>query len=255
MDYIIVNLTSVAMAAKKTITKHKNTVGLMLSTHPKIVDGSQNLIRTFISGKQESEILIDYINKKNINNIAIVYIDDAYGAGIADYINDKLNKIILKKAYKISNLNFEPLIQNLKEKNIETIVLIGYGFEYPKFFQVLKSLNYAPLILSNMSFSNKKGQEINEYTNKIVFDAPIFDLEQKRGETVNNFIINYLVRFQSTPDFNAAYGYDSIKLIDIIKEKNIANVKRKTIQIEGASGLLTIMSNGDSKTQLELIER
>ena len=260
VDYIIVNLTSVAMASKKLITKNKSVIGLMLSTHPNITDNTTNIIRPFISGKQESKILVDYINKNNLNNIAIVYIDDTYGEGSATFIHNMLiteNKKSQKFAYNLSNLNFEPLVQSLKNKKISNIILIGYGFEYLKFFKVLKSLNYSPLILSNLSFSNKKGQEIDNYSNKIVFDAPYFDLEVKHSMLVKNFIDKYKQTFNINPDFNAAYGYDSIKLINHIIEKKIIikDEEKGKLMINGVSGRLRILQNGDSITELTLIEK
>lgn len=256
VDYIVVNLTSVAMASKKIIKKHKNVVGLMLSTHPNMIDESSNLIRTFISGKQESEILFEYINKNNIDDIAIVYVDDSYGEGMAVYMDNLLkekSKKSQKFSYSLSNLKFELIVQKLKEEKINNIILIGYGFEYSKFFQVLKSLEYNPFILSNLSFSNKKGQEIDNYKNTIVYDAPIFDLKEKQNEKIKEFIKNYQKQFQLTPDFNAAYGYDTIKIIDDIENKVFD--KEKEITINGASGILTILPTGDSRTELELIQK
>jgi branched-chain amino acid transport system substrate-binding protein len=258
VDYIIVNLTSVAMASKSSIvSKKNNTIGFMLSTHPNVIENSSNLIRTFINGKQEAQLLINYVKERKIKDIAVIYVDDAYGSGMAEYIQTqlKVDTNIEINGYKLSNFNFEPILQKLKAKNFENVVLIGYGFEYSKFFQVLKSLNYSPLIMSNLSFSNKKGQEIDSYDNKIVFDMPIFDNVEKRSLFISNFIKNYQSKFGTIPDFNAAYGYDTMLIIKYLRDSKLHINREQNITIDGVTGKLTILKTGESITELELVEK
>lgn len=261
VDYIIVNLTRVAMASVPLINK-SNSVGFFLSTHPSILDNIDNGFRIFTSGKQEGDLISRYIiDSTKIKKISCIYVNDSYGEGTVNYIRNIINKdisVLDIAQYDFTNPNFLPLVSKSKQLGAEGILLIGYGFEYEQFLEKLNQIKYYPTIFSNFSFANKEGLEINKYKkNKIVFTAPIFEDSTMYSSTISDFIKKYKSKYNSLPDFNAAYGYDNIKIIidAIYNSDNVINYLKDNYSYEGATGKISIASNGDTNTEMEIVIR
>ncbi|WP_299368695.1 ABC transporter substrate-binding protein [Winogradskyella sp.] len=256
--FIVVNLTSVAMASKPTLSQ-KNVQAIYLSTHPDITSSCTNCYRFFTSGKQEGDLIVSKILEKNDNIIGLIYVNDAYGKGTVSYIENSLKSIspeynFIDMSYPISDYDFKAITTRLKNDKVNSIIVIGYGFEYSDLFRSLKQINYSPTVYSNFSFSNKKGKEITDYQGEIIFTAPTYDKSESRTSEMKKFVENYQSKYKTEPDFNAAYGYDNIKIIYEFYKSKQTSFKQflSGFKYKGAMGTYSFLPNGDVKTQLEI---
>ncbi len=111
----------------------------------------------------------------------------------------------------------------------------------------------------------KNTEEIERYSNKLVLFAPL--LFDTAGMYEQNFKNNYRQRYGVKPDWLAAYGYDSAKLIikAIIKSKEESiEEQQKTIQaylnslttekkqVSGASGKIHFNQQGQRKIHVQV---
>jgi len=259
-NFIIVNLTSVAMASKP-ILSNKSLNAIYLSTHPEILNDCNNCFRFFTSGKQESKYISQEILNNSIHKLGLMYVNDSYGTGTAMFIKKlvKNNNIrLVDLSYPIKDFNFLSLVSKAKSEKIDGILLIGYGFEYSLLFKTFNELNFFPHIYSNFSFSNKEGKEnILKYKGKITYSAPKYDMKNKTNNNMKNFISSYKIKYGNIPDFNAAYGYDNIKIInDYVMQNNHKNFKEflSNYHYSGAMGKYIFLQDGDVKTEIEIIK-
>lgn len=258
-DFVIVNLTSVSMASKPILSQ-KDLIAIYLSTYPTILDGCNNCYRFFTSGKQEGDLISNEILKDSITTLGLMYVNDGYGKGTSMYVKKLLDNLgieFIDLAYPINGFDFQQLVTSAKGKKLDALLVIGYGFEYSTLFKKLNDLNYYPNIYSNFSFSNVEGQAINNYKGKIIYTAPKFDNVKSRSNHMIEFVSKYVAKYGKVPDFNAAYGYDNIKIIhDYVLGKN-KDFKEflSSFNYNGAMGHYDFLKNGDVKTQLEIIRR
>ena len=258
-DFVIVNLTSVAMASKPVLSQ-QNIQCIYLSTHPEITKSCMNCYRFFTSGKQEGDLIANEILKRGVKKIGLLYVNDAYGQGTMSYIKEVLIQKrpdieFVDLQYSISGYDFKAILTNSKSSQIDNLLLIGYGFEYKNLFQKLAELNYSPNIFSNFSFSNREGKEIENYKGKIIFTSPTYDVVEKRSNSMKQFVAGYTNKYGSVPDFNAAYGYDNIKIIHAFyrSEQSTFRSFLRSFRYEGAMGRYEFLPDGDVKTQMEIV--
>ncbi|MCB0722162.1 MAG: penicillin-binding protein activator [Ignavibacteriae bacterium] len=258
VDFLMVNLTSVAIPSIPIISRTES-YGFMLSTYPEILEGSKNCFRIFTSGEQEAEIIAKEINSKEVKNLIAIYVNDPYGEGTVTAIKNKLNRTIVEEyRYTLSNPEFQSIISKAKFQDADCCILIGYGFEYEQLFTKFSELNFSPVIFSNFSFSNLKGKNsIDRYKNEIYYTAPVFDIENSQTDPMKTFINNYKAKYNSDPDFNAAYGYDNFRIIhEVITSKKNPNVYLKdNFSYTGAMGSIKIEPSGDCITEMKVINR
>lgn len=262
VDYLVVNLTSVAMPTVP-IVERSSTVGFMLSTHPFVLNDSVQTYRIFTSGNQEADLIVPQIIEKSLKSLTAIYVDDAYGQGTVTAIKSKLesttgsNAIVEEFKYVASKPDFQSIVTKAKALNSDGIILIGYGFEYSTLFAKFAELNYYPTIFSNFSFSNRQGKEITAYKNKIIYTQPIYDELNSRTNSMNHFVNHFRASNNTEPDFNAAYGYDNYMIIsDLIRSgKGHKDFLRNNYVYDGAMGKISILPNGDSRTDMKVETR
>lgn len=262
-DFVITNLTTVCMASRpKLSASAKKLNAVYLCTHPDILTGTSNGFRFFTSGKQESDLITDEFLKSDEEKVGIMYIDDSYGVGTAEYIKDQIRSVRpdiqrIDLAYSFQNNDFKHLLNKAKLEELASIILIGYGNEYDVLFKTMRELDYSPKIYGNFSFANKKGEEVEKYKGKIFFTAPIFSDKSKRSMTMESFNTRFVDKYGSEPDFNAAYAYDNIKIISDFVRSRQKDFKSflSTHEYEGAMGRYTFLPNGDVITELHIVER
>jgi len=262
--YLIINLTNVALASG-AVLERKDALALMLSTHPEVLTGHNNFFRIFISGVQESKLMADYCLKKGYKSFVIVHVDDAYGDGTAQFLRRELEKSGVVKSvdkYPIANPDFRTIITIAHSHNPDALIVVGYGREYPQLFRQFEELGWTPPIISNLSFANLAGQALTSpLVSKVAYASPAFLRPDSRLHSSKEFEVKYMRKYGKAPDFNSAYGYDNLKLLvnailavgndDIIK---VRDGLRGTKGYLGAIGRIDILSDGDSETDMLMVE-
>ena len=264
VKYLIINLTSVALASGP-ILDETNTLGLVLSTHPQILKGRKNLVRIFVSGVQESDLIAEYVRLKEYTSFSILHVNDSYGKGTGDFLGLKLNSlgdVLGIHYYDLIERDFRSALTKIRREDPQVLIVIGYGQEYPTLFRQMAEFLLQPTIISNLSFANVAGQAIlKELRLNTAYVAPAFLKVEWRTRESKKFAEKYERRYDRMPDFNAAYGYDNIKLLDkAIREaasdsvKDVNKALRGIKGYQGAIGRIDILENGESITDMRMIE-
>ena len=105
------------------------------STNPKVTDDAgKNVFR--ICGRDDRQGLIagDYLaDNWDAKNIAILHDGTAYGKGLADVTKQQLNKRgvseVLYEQYVPGEVDYSPLISQMKSDNIDVVFIGGYAAE------------------------------------------------------------------------------------------------------------------------------
>lgn len=264
VQFIIVNLTTVCLAVRP-ILDQKPVLSFFLSTHPAVLDGSPNGFRVFISGVQESTLLSHYAGSHGYKTFMVLNVSDAYGKGTAYHLKSLLEKfgvVISVQEYNLSSADFRVIATKVKESSPDALVVIGYGREYPLLFRQLGEQGWSGPILGNLSFANLAGQSLQgPLASQISYSAPGYFSAVTRLNSSQNFIDRYKRRYGKDPDFNAAYGYDNVRLLaqalSAVGDSDISRIRAYLLEVrgyEGAIGRVDMTHSGDSETDMQVID-
>lgn len=261
--FVLINLTNVCLAARP-ILDQKQVLAFYLSTHPAVLDGSPNGFRVFISGVQESILLSGYAREHGYKALMILNVNDAYGKGTAQYLKSMLEKFAVIRSveeYNLPSPDFRVIVTKIRAASPNALVVIGYGQEYPLLFRQLEEQGWSGPVLGNISFANLAGQALQSpLVARVSYTAPGYISDESRHKSSQNFIGQYTQKYGKAPDFNAAYGYDNVKLLaqalSAVGDSNISRLRNHLVAVrgyEGAIGRIDLTSSGDSETDMRVV--
>lgn len=228
-----------------------NVILFSAGSSPEITNCGDYTFRDFPSDVYQGKVLAEKVYGKGFNNIALMYINNDYGAGLKDKFKENFKgNIAATEAFSVGEKDFKTQLAKIKLSNPEAIVLISHlaegegllkqrydlGISQPIFTsEGLKDDNLPKDVpadaLKNMYFvyaSQYEGAEYQEYKNAYL---------QKYGEGFGIF---------------SDYVYDNVlALANAIEKsgdpKNIESVKTNLYQtnMNGATGLIKFDKNGD----------
>lgn len=257
---ILMVLGTAAVNAVLPIIDKNDKILFGFTIHPEITKKSKNLFRVYISGDQEWTLLGRYIKESDIKKIGILHINAEYGIDSLRLLKDTVGEdveVIYAESYEIGQSDFRSLLTKVRDKEVEAIVLMGYGNEYLPMLKQMKELKIDARILGNIDF-------VFDFVRKAtvadgaIFVAPAFSFGEytPRGKM---FVEKFKARFDREPSWDEAYGYDSVLLVaDAIKKAKSTETKKVRTAIlemkefQGVSGNLEITPDGDTKTPMSI---
>ena len=262
IDCYYIDLTTIANSCVPVVNQHKITT-FAGSAEPGITNQSKYLFRLFAGGDQEIDLMINYLEKIDIPSIYVLHTNELYGINACQALISKYNEIggviLGSDEYPMNNGDFKSQLIKAKESKADKILLLGYGNEYSVLLKQAQEMQIKPSqIVCNLGGSNKAISDLPiELIEGLVFIGPKFSYLLSRNELtekMRHFVDLFQARYNTTPDFRAAYVYDTMSiLLEAISngtsssiEDNICNIK----DFVGVSGSITFLPNGDSYTDL-----
>ena len=259
-----IDLTPIVNACVPQINSSK-VITFAGSAEPEVTNLSEYLFRLFAGGDQEIEMMVDLLAKQNANNVFVLHTNELYGINsfkLLKKLFEARGGIVLgSDEYPMGNGDFKSQLMKAKNANADKIILLGYGNEYPTLFRQSQELGISSdMYVCNLGGSNKTVVELPaNLTEGMSFIGPRFSylLSMNSLEPeMQEFVDRYQKRFNESPDFRAAYAYDMVNIfMDIYGngEKSQAQLIediKKVQNFKGASGTISFMENGDTKTDL-----
>ncbi len=263
-DCFYIDLTPIVNACVPQINSHK-VITFAGSAEPEVTNLSDYLFRIFAGGDQEIEMMVDLLQRQNIKNIFVLHTNELYGINscklLKKLFESKGGKVIGSDEYPMNNGDFKAQLIKAKNAKVERIVLLGYGNEYSTLLKQAQEIGIASnSFFCNLGGSNKTVMELPaNLTEGLSFIGPKFSYLLGTGSLepeMKAFVDLYYEKYHENPDFRAAYAYDMVRIfMDVYgnggktQEQIISDIK-KIQNFKGASGLISFMENGDSKTDL-----
>ena len=202
-----------------------------------------NFIRTQVSQSQESFTkLSKYLVKNSIKNIYAIY-DSKNSSYSIPYANNFQNSFIkfggksFVSMKEISN-DFNYLINDIKSKSVDAIVVIGNTLDTAKLVQFLRINKINSLIIgSSWAKSSVLLEDGGKYVEDMIFLTSYNDRSQKKEYL--DFVENYKKRFSIAPSIFASQAYETAKIImEVLKtDSNLLNFKTNALKIKKFKGL------------------
>ncbi len=246
VDYIL-SAQGSAMTSVVTPIAQDNRRVLMitLGSAPGLTKEGDYVFRSIVSDSYQAFKINKFINNNfKAEKVAGLYLNDAYGVGIKNIINQNEQvEIVANEMFASGDSDFRTQLLKIKEKNPDVLVLVAHQ-EYPSILKQIKELNINILVIASETFKDEKILQKSGSTAE-----GVYTMFMTEPTDYVNFAESYQERFGKEPSGYSKYAYDGVSaLIKTIEESDtIKEVKDNLYNLEfnGASGIVSFDGSGD----------
>jgi len=235
------------------------------ATKPGLPEMSSFFFRLWPSDNYDGKVMaLAAFKDLRLRNIAILYINVAYGVGITEVFTREFKalggNIISSEGYKQGETDFRTLLTKIAAQNPDAIYLPGYVAEIANIFRQARELDIRTRFIGVNSLHDPKLIELaGAAAESAVFTYPTFDVDSNIP-TINAFVNAFRERYGRAPDAFAAQGFDAYRVIQKAID-NTSNPVGQAIQTSlhsigqyvGPGGTIEFGKNGDVEKPLRLL--
>lgn len=218
VDALITATTAVSRAVLPVADRNKKLI-VALCLDPTIQKESPYAFRLYESMGQEAEILLSYYaaKKNRAKKLGVLYVNHA---GTVQQLKDyfvpgfeKLgSKVVYQEPYELSDKDFRVKIGKIRKAKVDSLIIIGFGFEYSAIFKQLAQHSLIGKVEISGAWGfiapNKVPKELLENT---VVATPNYVFS--KNDKAVRFEKDYFKIYKSKPNFDAAFAYDAVGII------------------------------------------
>ena len=202
-----------------------------------------------MQGKQLAEI----ITKQGFSGTAALYMDNAYGQGVAKVFMEEFRKlggkIALDQMFNENSIDFRAELLKIKESGADSMLLVAYQKPAQIILKQMSELGLETRIFSTDTFEDQVIlDEVGGLAEGIIFTV-FFEPD---SEKASDFRERYFERYGKEAGVFSDYAYDSVYVMKEGIEKagslDVEAVRKALYEIryEGATGLTVFDSFGEA---------
>lgn len=214
---ILTSTTGVSLAVRPVVDR-AGALLVAFCQDPTISLSSASVFRLYYGVEQEASTMLSYFraNLSSLKKVGVLYVQAPQFQKIIDdtFIPFfKKNKVdfSVRETFTNSQVDFRDLVTKLKAENIDHLIVLGYGFNYPNLLRELDQqgvLNRIRII-GGWGFLYVKADP--KLLNGIIVAAPSYVYEHNTA--IQSFYDSYNKRFGEPPNFDAAFAYNAIMVL------------------------------------------
>lgn len=240
-----------------------------LSSAAAITQAGPFVFRVMPSDAFQSRILADWIISDGHKNIAMLYINNAWGKGVAEEFEHAFTRlggtIVSTEACKEGDRDFRTQLTKIGNAKPSALFCPTMPQEGGIILRQLKELGITLPVYGADAWSvDELLQGAGDAAEGVMYTYPA----KFAGPEYQTFATAFRAKFGKQPDVNAAGAYDAVKILamcmnNVVKNglpitgDNIRQEMEKVKGYEGATGITTFDENGDpiAKTFEKMIIR
>ena len=246
LNYIISTQGSGVTSAITPIAQNnKRILMITLGSAPDLTAAGDYIFRSVPSDTYQAVKMNDFINNTlKAKKIAGLYLNDSYGVGIKNFINNNTSvNNVGSEMFESAGTDFRTQLLKIKESDADTLVIVAHD-EYPT---ILKQLNELKLNVNIIASETFKDEKIVGNSGKNAEGVYVtFMADQIDYVDFNN---KYQAKFNEKPSAYSMYAYDgTIALARAIDQENsMEKIKDNLLNVifNGASGLVGFSADRD----------
>jgi branched-chain amino acid transport system substrate-binding protein len=234
------------------------------ATQASLTKSGAPFFRLWPSDNYDGAIMAQVSAKQlGLKRIAVLYVNVAYGQGIAEVFSREFEKlggtIVAKEGYSQGQTDFRSQILKLKTLNPEALYLPGYVAEIGN---ILRQTREAGLKCRFLGATGLKDDNLlkiaGDAAEGAVLTYPLYDPSSSDPE-ISGFVRIYERKFGGTPDAFAAQGYDAMRIIgQLIRQGNRDSKSLREglwglRDYKGPGGAVTFEHDGEIAKPLRLL--
>jgi branched-chain amino acid transport system substrate-binding protein len=187
------------------------------SSAPRISEAGEYIFRNYPSDILEGTAMADFARKLGVRRVAIVALDNEFGAGLSEVFTrrfeSKSRKVIETiRIRKDDASSLSGIAQEVMELKPEGIYLVAYVELMAHLLQELAASGNEAILMGSGSVTDQLIQVAGDAAEHLVYPQPIFEPDSDEP-AVASFVQAFRAKYNREPDIYAAHGYDSLKLI------------------------------------------
>lgn len=207
--------------------------------------------RVLTGSSKEGKRMAELLSSKDVNNVAVVYINNAYGQGVqksfAKNFQEQDSDVIFSENFNFGDTDFQTLLTKVKSTNPDAVYMISYAAEAENILKQMKELGIEKPIYAAQPFEDYTLLEnIPKLAEQVTYITP--DITTQAG---GEFIAKYKQEYGKRPRVNSVRTYDALhvlaKAMRNCKQITSECIKNELYKIEhkGGVGPIDFDKNGD----------
>ncbi len=216
---VIQSVGSTVMLAEAPIAEENQVVLISPTcTHDQITYAGEYIFRVAPRDSDQGKVIAEAILERlSLNTAGILYINNAYGAGLKDHFITSFSahggEVLTEEAFAEGQTDFRAQLQRIKESGAVAIALLGYYEEAARILRQTRELGLAVRFIGSDGTSNPELIDLaGDAAEGYMATSFGWDYASDDEQTVA-FVTKYQERFGVLPPAFAAYGYDGLHII------------------------------------------
>jgi branched-chain amino acid transport system substrate-binding protein len=215
----------------------------------KISNAGDYIFRIYPSTAQEIDRLFTLVNQFGKRNVAIMYAMNEFGTDLNDIAKQRAASsginILDSEGYAADGTDFRTQLAKIKTKSPEVVFLFGYSNDMGLILKQSGEMGIKTQFMAPDTFDSQAISKAGKSAEGLIYVTP-------SDETSNAFKEAFKAKYGKDSGNLNAMNYDAVELLALAIERGgndgtaIKNELYKIRDYAGASGSITIDSNGDA---------
>lgn len=251
-NLILTSTTGTSLAVEPITTEKKlNLIAFCMD--PDISGKSDYVSRLYEGVESEAEAIRKFIKTDTLSkkfglfyNRVEVW-DKINKNNLKPFIESNNKEVVFLEDFAVGEKDFKNIVLKMKDSKLDHLILLGYGFEFPQLFNVLKSQGLLGKITIIGGWGFLYSKLSKEDLEGVLVAGPEYVF--MNADLAAKFRKEYESKYKTTPNFDAAMAYNTIYTIgkNLKIEDLKAPIKSKLAnqQYKGVVGEFTIDPRGN----------
>jgi branched-chain amino acid transport system substrate-binding protein len=212
VNLIIVSLSGVSEAVAPVANSEKMPA-FALASAPISASPNNYMLRWFIDGAGEADMMADYLASKGYRRIAVMHINDNYGRVLLEQFKTRLKTKGLEpvsvEGFDSKNADFRPLAFKAKEANPDAIYFIAYGRPLGLALRQTSEAGLKVPYVSTFGFEIAGTRELaGDAAEGLVYTSVSYGEGVSTSSATQDFVKRFRETYKMEPSSDAALAYD-----------------------------------------------
>lgn len=216
IKFVFTSVSGVALAISPLANENKIVQMDVVAAAPAYSTPNDFTFRTGVSSYYFADKMSNLLRGKNLNDIALLYVNTDYGVGYKNVFADKFTSaggnILGIESFNQNSTDFKTQIIKIKNLKPSALVLISLQKETPFLLRQMDQLSFYIPIYTDVYVAELQDNLSIPVAEHMIYLKPSIADEIKNSR-VKEFNNNYKVKYGNNPDFIAAQAYDGFYLL------------------------------------------
>ncbi|MEW6054290.1 MAG: penicillin-binding protein activator [Nitrospirota bacterium] len=235
------------------------------ATKATLTNNTKYFFRLWPSDNYDGQVMANVAYKNlGLRRVAILFVDAAYGQGIADVFKREFEKlggsIVGYESYAQGATDLRSQLVKIRGTRPEAVYIPGYVKEVSILLRQARELGFKTRFLGVNSLNDPALLELaGQGAEGAVFTYPTYD-KSSSDRVIQEFVQAFKSKYGTEPDVFAAQGYDSlhvlVRAIELGGGSSVDQIRNGFFMVkdyEGPGGKVTFEHNGDVVKPLRLL--
>ncbi len=240
----ISSLSFISIGLSPLAEEHEVVLIALSATAPEVTQDRDWTFRYFPMANEEAIPILQILDDLNVNDLGILYQNDAFGSSIANAVGTKFENSVTQEHFDPNAVDFKENIAKLQNK--DAIYIVAFPDYIKIIHKQLREANYQGEILMSSDGATFDIFAMPE-ADGVYLAAPI--IYNTNFQLGNHIALSYETKYDKQFDYNAANGVDIIRILhglldeEEISRDNVKDILNSGFTYSGLFGTVIVPPN------------